>query len=452
MVGSLIYIVILIGISIVIYYSIPKTASRNILLLLTSLIFYYIFEGEKVIVLLTVIFTSFLTGKLLCRYGHNKYISFGGILINVLLLLTHKYTLAIISSPSPALPIGLSFYTFQSIGYIIDIQRQKDKENYTFIEVATFIAFFPKLLAGPLERADSFISELRKNSSYNGKKIFRASKIIIFALVCKFVLADNLGYYADGSLQNYKALSSISILVAATLFSFQIFFDFYAYSILAIGIGQLYGIKLSSNFNYPYFSFSFHDFWKRWNITLTSWFRDYIYIPLGGNRVSDIRWMFNVMVVFLISGVWHGGTFNYILWGFLHGILYISERYSHRYLPGYYKENKNLIFSYRCFVFILLSLLWLIFRVENSDILIQIFRRLFSFSSWDINIEMGGWLIFMILSMIAFKKYRIIEKFIFSVKNTPVFILKEIFLINLLIILLLFFSASGNSRFIYFKF
>lgn len=452
MIGSFIYIVILIGISIVIYYSTPKAVLRNTLLLLTSVIFYYIFEGENVIVLLIVILTSFLTGKLLYQYGYNKYIFFGGILINVLLLLTHKYTLATISYPNSSLPIGLSFYTFQSIGYIVDVQRKKDKENYTFIEVATFIAFFPKLLAGPLERADSFISELRKKRSYNGKRMFKASKIIIFALVCKFVFADNLGYYIDSSLQNYNALSSMSILVTATLFSFQIFFDFYAYSILAIGIGQLFGIRLSSNFNYPYFSFSFHDFWKRWNITLTSWFRDYIYIPLGGNRVSNIRWMFNVMIVFLISGVWHGGAFNYILWGFLHGILYIAERYSYRYLPGYYKENKIIIFSYRCFVFILLSLLWLIFRVENSNTLIQIFKRLLLFSSWDVSAEMVGWLIVMILAVISLKKTRIIEKFIFSVKNTPIFILKEIFLINLLVILLLFFSTSGNSSFIYFKF
>ncbi|MDR1403541.1 MAG: hypothetical protein LBJ60_07580 [Tannerellaceae bacterium] len=449
---SFIYIVILIGISIALYYSTPKAALRNSLLLSASLFFYYAFEGEKVIMLLTVILTSFFTGKLLCKNGYKKYIFAGGILINILLLLTHKYTLAAISNPSSSLPVGLSFYTFQSIGYIVDIQRKKDKEIYTFIEVATFIAFFPKLLAGPLERVDSFVSELRKKSSYNGKRMFKASKIIIFAFVCKFVFADNLGYYIDNAFQNDTTLSSINIFVTATLFSFQLFFDFYAYSILAIGIALLYGIKLSVNFNYPYFSSSFHDFWKRWNITLTSWFRDYIYIPLGGDRVSDIRWALNVMIVFLISGAWHGGAFNYILWGFLHGILYITERYSCRYLPDYYKENKILIFSYRCFVFIALSLLWLIFRIENSDVLIQIFKRLFLFSSWDIHVEMAGWLIFTILCMLTFTKYRIIEKYIFNVKNTPVFILKEIFLINLLIILLLFFSTSGNGSFIYFKF
>lgn len=321
-----------------------------------------------------------------------------------------------------------------------------------FTEVAVFIAFFPKLLAGPLERADSFVLELRKRKFYNGKRIFTAIKIIIYALVCKFVFADNIGMYVDSSLLDYRYLSSMGILITAALFSFQIFFDFYAYSTLAIGIAKLYGVKLSYNFNYPYFSSSFRDFWKRWNITLTSWFKSYIYIPLGGNKVSDFRWIINVLIVFLISGIWHGATFNFIVWGFLHGILYISERYIYRYLPVYYKENKIIQFLYCCLVFMLLSLLWLIFRVEDFTVLSSIFKQLFLFSSWDVNMKMVGWLIFVILLMIFLKKYQIIEKFIFRTKDLPAFILKEILLLNLLTILLLFFSTSGKSNFIYFKF
>jgi D-alanyl-lipoteichoic acid acyltransferase DltB (MBOAT superfamily) len=360
----------------------------------------------------------------------------------------------LVDSPyqNTSLPIGLSFYTFQSISYLVDIYRKKDDRKYSFVETATFIAFFPKLLAGPLERVESFILELNKRHSYNGKRIFTAFKIIIYALVCKFVLADKIGFYVDGSLSDYRSLSSINILTTAALFSFQIFFDFYAYSILAIGIAKLYGIKLSYNFNYPYFRSSLYDFWKRWNITLTSWFRDYIYIPLGGSRVTTMRWAVNVLIVFVISGIWHGATLNFLLWGFLHGLFYSTERYVYKYLPDSYRKNSLLKVLYACTVFILLSLLWLIFRVDSFPVLSQLFGRLFSAFSWDVNRSMIIWFVLITLLMQFFRKYQIAEKYIFMTKDDSIFILKEICLINSLIILLLFLSESGNSSFIYFEF
>lgn len=452
MIGSFAYIIILVGISIAIYYSTAKVILKNILLLLTSLAFYYILESDKIIVLSIIILTSYVAGRYLTNSRHKQYILFLGIAINVLLLLLHKYILVASPYQNTSLPIGLSFYTFQSISYLFDIYRKKNDTKYSFVETATFIAFFPKLLAGPLERAESFILELNKQHSYNGKRIFTAFKIIMYALVCKFVLADKIGVYVDGSLSDYNSLSSINILITAALFSFQIFFDFYAYSILAIGIAKLYGIKLSYNFNYPYFSSSLYDFWKRWNITLTSWFRDYIYIPLGGNRVTTTRWAVNVMIVFVISGIWHGATFNFLLWGFLHGLFYITERYIYRHLPDNYRNNSLLKAVYSCIVFILLSLLWLIFRIDSFPVLSELFGRLFSIFSWDANRNMVIWFMLIALLMQIFRKYRIVEKYVFTTKNNVAFILKEICLINSLIILLLFLSESGNSSFIYFKF
>lgn len=452
MIGSLAYIIILVGISIAIYYSTSKVIFKNIILLLTSLAFYYILEGDKIIILSTIILISFLVGRYLSRSKHKQYILFLGIAVNVLLLLLHKYILAASPYQNNSLPIGLSFYTFQSISYLVDIYRKMDDRKYSFVETATFIAFFPKLLAGPLERAESFILELNKKHSYNGKRIFTAFKIIMYALVCKFVLADKIGVYVDSSLSDYNSLSGINILMTAALFSFQIFFDFYAYSVLAIGIAKLYGIKVSYNFNYPYFSSSLYDFWKRWNITLTSWFRDYIYIPLGGNRVTTLRWVVNVMIVFVISGIWHGATFNFLLWGFLHGLFYVTERYIYRYLPNNYRKNSLLKALYGCITFILLSLLWLIFRVDSFPILSELFGKLFSVYSWDANRNMMIWFMLIALLMQIFRKYRIAEKYIFTTKDNLAFILKEMCLINSLIILLLFLSESGNSSFIYFKF
>lgn len=452
MAGTFLHIIILTGISIALYYSISKTTLRNSLLLLTSLLFYYMLEGEKIAILGIIIITSFFTAKLLHTTHYKKYILFSGIAINVLLLLSHKYMLNIYPFHKPSLPIGLSFYTFQSISYIIDVYRKKDGTTYSFVETATFIAFFPKLLAGPLERIDSFIHELRKIHSYNGKRTFTAFKIITYALTVKFVLADQIGVSVDGSLLDYNSLSAINILITAALFSFQIFFDFYAYSILAIGIAQLYGIKLSYNFNNPYFSTSFYDFWKRWNITLTSWFRDYIYIPLGGNRVSTSRWTANVMIVFIISGIWHGATFNFILWGFLHGLFYVIERTVYKRLPFYYRQNSPLIFLYSCIVFIFLSLLWLLFKIDNHLLLTTLFGRLLSAWSWDINLGMTLWFISTTSFIFILRKYRLPEKYIFQTKNSLAFIGKEICLINAMVILLFLFSASGNSSFIYFKF
>ncbi len=425
---------------------------RNSLLLLTSLLFYYMLEGEKIAILGIIILTSFFTGKLLHTTHYKKYILFSGIAINILLLLSHKYILSIYPYHKPSLPIGLSFYTLQSISYIIDMYRKKDETTYSFVETATFVAFFPKLLAGPLERIDTFIHELKKTHSYNGKRIFTAFKIILYAMTCKFVLADKIGMYVDGSLSDNSSLSAINILITAALFSFQIFFDFYAYSILAIGIARLYGIKLSYNFNYPYFSTSFYDFWKRWNITLTSWFRDYIYIPLGGNRVPTLRWAVNVMIVFVISGIWHGATFNFLLWGFLHGLFYITERSVYKHLPIYYKQNSLLKFLYSCIVFVLLSLLWLLFRVDNHLMLSTLSDRLFSAWWWNVNTTMILWLIAATSIILIFRKYRLYEKYIFQTKDNLLFIGKEICLINAMIILLLLLSTSGNSSFIYFKF
>ena len=414
MIGNFAYINILIVISIAIYYSTVKTVFKNIQLLVTSLVFYVLLEGDKIIILAIIILVSFVASRYLTKSKYKRNILLFVVAINVLILLLHKYILVAIPCRSTSLPIGLSFFTFQSISYLVDVYRKKSDAKYSFVETATFIAFFPKLLAGPLERIDLFILEMNKKKSYNGKRIFTAFKIIIFALVCKFVFADKIGVYVDSSLSDYNSLSSIKILTIAAFYSFQIFFDFYAYSILAIGIARLYGIKLSYNFNYPYFSSSLYDFWKRWNITLTSWFRDYIYIPLGGNKVSTLRWMANILIVFTISGIWHGATFNFLLWGFLHGLFYISERYVYKYLPDNLNKNSLLKILYTCTVFILLSLLWLIFKVDNFHVLSELLGRLFSEYTWDVNYNMAIWFVVITLLMQLFRYYRIVERYIFT--------------------------------------
>ncbi len=449
--GKVIFLIIIV-LSIIGYYRLPKIVLKNLLLLLTCILFYTILEGYRIGILFFIIISTYLFAKFITKHN-NKWLLYSGIIINVLILLLYKY-IPLISEFQffKYLPIGLSFYTFQSISYLIDIFKGKIKQHYSLIEVAIYLSFFPKIMAGPIERADSFVIQLQNPQIYNSIRIFSGLKIILLALCFKFVLANQIGVIVDVSLMNYKTISVFNILITSMLFSFQIFCDFYAYSILAIGVASLYGIELSQNFNYPYFSNSFKTFWKRWNITLTSWLRDYIYIPLGGNRVYVFQWVFNVILVFVISGIWHNASLNFILWGFLHSIFLIIERYANNIVPAYFKKNTPLKLIYSIIVFVIISLLWLIFRIEDTQQLQTIFSQLTNFDYN--NIMWKGLLVVTVLSLgvVILKKSQIVENYIFQTCNHTSFILREVILINGIMLLLLFLTISINRNFIYFKF
>ncbi|MBS1625335.1 MAG: MBOAT family protein [Bacteroidetes bacterium] len=217
-----------------------------------------------------------------------------------------------------ALPIGISFYTFHGMSYVFDIYRGQQKPIRDFVEYAVFVAFFPLLVAGPIERAHHLLPQVRKQRLFDYRQAVEGCRLILWGLIKKVVIADSLSGFVNTSFDGYAHLSSFSLILSAIAFSFQIYGDFSGYSDIALGTAKLFGFELLSNFKFPYFSRDIAEFWRRWHISLSSWFRDYLYIPLGGSRSGKMMAVRNTFIIFLVSGFWHGANWNYIAWGFIH--------------------------------------------------------------------------------------------------------------------------------------
>lgn len=268
------------------------------------------------------------------------------------------------------LPVGISFYTFQTMSYTIDIYRQHLKPTKNVWQFFAFVSFFPQLVAGPIERATHFLPQFAIKKQFDYHKSISGLRLMLWGFFKKIVIADNFAVLVDDIFTNSSEYSWVGIFIGSFLFAFQIYCDFSGYSDIAIGLGKMMGFELMTNFNKPYFSNSFSEFWKRWHISLSTWFRDYVYIPLGGNRVSSARHNLNLMITFLLSGLWHGASFTFVIWGFLHGLMLILEkkfRWSNRFAMP--------------FVFILCCLFWIPFRAEDISHLSLLLNHLFTLQS-----------------------------------------------------------------------
>jgi D-alanyl-lipoteichoic acid acyltransferase DltB (MBOAT superfamily) len=263
------------------------------------------------------------------------------------------YSLSII------LPVGISFYTFQTLSYTIDVYRKEMKPVAEFIDFATFVTFFPQLVAGPIERAKTIIPQLQSPRIFDYQQAKSGIHLIIFGLFRKIVIADNLGIYVDRIWQYPNAITPYMVVLASVFFSVQIYMDFSGYSRIARGVAQLFGVKLMVNFNYPYKATSFSEFWSRWHISLSTWFRDYLYIPLGGNRRGSKRTLINLCLVFTISGLWHGADWSFVIWGFMHFLLLASERFIK--LP----KSKFMRLLKWANVLFMVNLTWILFRADT---------------------------------------------------------------------------------------
>ena len=217
-----------------------------------------------------------------------------------------------------ALPIGISFYTFHGMSYVIDIYRGNQKPVRNFVDYAVFVSFFPLLVAGPIERASHLLPQVQKPRFFNYKQAVEGCKLILWGMFKKIVIADSLAGIVDEIFSNYHDQNGVTLIVGAIAFSFQIYGDFSGYSDIAIGTAKLFGFELLSNFKFPYFSRDVAEFWRRWHISLSSWFRDYLYIPLGGSKNGKFKAIRNTFIIFLVSGFWHGASWNFIVWGFIH--------------------------------------------------------------------------------------------------------------------------------------
>ncbi len=271
-----------------------------------------------------------------------------------------------------ALPIGISFYTFHGMSYVFDIYRGKQKPSSNFIDYAVFVSFFPLLVAGPIERANHLLPQVQRLRVFSYPQAVEGGRLILWGLFKKVVVADTIASKVDTIFMNYEQYSSLTLVFGAIAFSFQIYGDFSGYSDIALGVAKLFGFELLSNFRFPYFSRDIAEFWRRWHISLSSWFRDYLYIPLGGSQEGQMKAVRNVFIVFLVSGFWHGASWNFIAWGFIHacGFLplllfgqnrtYVSDVVANdRMLPNV-KEIWQMVST-----FAFVTFAWIFFRAED---------------------------------------------------------------------------------------
>ena len=267
---------------------------------------------------------------------------------------------------SVILPIGLSFHTFQSMSYTIEVYRGKQKAERHLGYFANYVLFFPQMVAGPIERYETLGNELKAVHKPIYQNFADGFRLVLFGLFIKMVVADNIAPYVNQVYLDPLKYSSFEVLMSIFLFSFQIYADFFGYSTVALGCAKLLGINIMNNFKTPYLAKSVSEFWSRWHISLSTWFRDYLYIPLGGNRVKIPRWSINILIVFMISGLWHGASWTFVVWGALHGIMLLLERYFSMLFKFEIKKEWNTLNVFLTVkTFVVTSFIWIFFRAES---------------------------------------------------------------------------------------
>lgn len=415
---------------------------RNVILLVASYCFYGNFHLYYPLLLVYVTLVNYSAGYLIQREdtgpGKRQLYTGFAIVLSLLPLATLKY--APNYTDSLWLPVGLSFFTFQSLTYTIDLYRNKIREKFSLLDVSLFIAFFPTLLSGPIERARNLIPQLRANFDMNKDNTIAGAQLFVWGLFKKIVIADRLSEWVNTIYASADDATGGTLAVAAVLYSFQIYYDFSGYASMAIGCGRMLGIKLMENFNFPYFAASVKDFWRRWHISLTSWFTEYVYISLGGNRVSRLRWILNISAVFLLSGIWHGATWAFVIWGAIHGLLYLLE---------HYLGLKDKWGIYRVFVFIGVTLAWIFFRVEDSAMAAAIIAKIFS-GPWY-PIQHGAKLIPIAACTICLLLCTLAAELCLYLNKMPKNWLVRAIGFSVLIVAISLFAVSSN-QFVYFKF
>lgn len=364
---------------------------RNIFILMASYVFYGWWDWKFLGLILASSFIDFFIGQKLYKAEkpkQRKFLLGISILSNLGILFFFKYfnffieslhwslsNLSIsvnLTTLEIILPVGISFYTFQTLSYTIDIYRKTLKPTSNLIQFLAFVSFFPQLVAGPIERASHLLPQFNKTYTFSYKTAISGLRLVLWGFFKKLVIADNFGALTDLIFANQDGVSGLSVLVGTLCFALQIYADFSGYSDMAIGFSRMLGFDLMKNFKTPYFSKSFGEFWRRWHISLSTWFRDYVYIPLGGNKVGPYRIYSNLFITFLVSGLWHGASFNFIIWGALHGCALMLE-----------KRIKIKSIFYRPIALSLILMFWLPFRANTFHQLLQYTKALFNTDTYN---------------------------------------------------------------------
>lgn len=343
---------------------------QNLILLIASYLFYGYWDWKFLSLIFVVSIQTFISAKIINGFiGLKRIALIISILINLSVLFYFKYANFFFSElinifgiknsftlENIILPVGISFYIFQSFTYILDIYFGKIAPEKDPLKYFTFIAFFPQLVAGPIEKASALLPQFNQLKIITLENLYMGFKIIIIGLFLKIFIADNIAPFTDQIFINYKNFNGGTLLIGAIGFSIQIYGDFAGYSLIAIGVAKIINFDLIRNFNTPYFSISIQDFWRRWHISLSSFFRDYVYIPMGGNRLSNMRTNRNLLITFFLSGLWHGANWTFISWGVCHGLLLILQKIL--------SINTNKFIGW-LFTMTLVLILWIMFRSES---------------------------------------------------------------------------------------
>lgn len=471
----IIFFIIVVGL----YYTLPHKI-RWIMLLIASYIFYMGWRAELIVLILFISFVNYFASVLIDKHRDKskKYlvisllISFGFLFIFKYLMFisdTFRYIYEYFGLEYPIgrfniiLPMGISFYTFQAVSYTIDIYRDEYKPEKNFFKFSLFITFFPQLVAGPIERADRLLNQLFTPKKFNTDNFSMGLKLMIMGYFKKVVISDRAAVLVDTVYNNPYDHKGIALIFATIFFAFQIYGDFSGYTDIARGCAKVLDIKLMTNFDRPYFATSVKDFWRRWHISLSTWFRDYLYIPLGGSRCSRIKKYRNVFITFLVSGLWHGANWTFVVWGGLHGLFQIIGDIKDSIIP----IKKYSIFKpFRIIItFILVLFAWIFFRSNTIEDSFYIVSNLFSDITNITNIQylyevfnnMGLQLFEIILVSISivillFTEIISYKYEIHSLLNKGPFIFRFIYYYILVIIILGIGVFSGGGEFIYFQF
>ncbi|MCK5136598.1 MAG: MBOAT family protein [Bacteroidales bacterium] len=378
---------------------------RWILLLLASYYFYMCWSYKYIILIMFSTVVDYISGILMHRTEKTrlrKLLLIASLTTNLGLLFFFKYfnffgdtanyffdkinIFAEVPTYSLLLPVGISFYTFQTLSYTIDIYRRKQKPEYHFGRFALFVSFFPQLVAGPIERSVNLIPQFRQDFKFEYERVKEGILLMAWGFFKKVVIADRLAEYVNLVYNNPTEFGGFQNIIATFFFSFQIYCDFSGYSDIAIGAALIMGYRLMVNFRRPYFAMNIREFWQRWHISLSTWFRDYVYISLGGNRVVKWRWYYNLFITFLVSGLWHGAEWTFVIWGALHGFYLVfaiwtgklredlNRRIGINKFPGLYKFTQVFV------TFILVYFAWIFFRANNTHDAFLIIGNTFRFA------------------------------------------------------------------------
>lgn len=379
------------------YFALPHNR-RWLLLLISSCYFYMAFVPIYIIILGATIVIDYFAGIFIEKSEgkRRKLFLVASLIANIGVLAVFKYYNFInenlsfllhgigVSNPIPylsiLLPVGLSFHTFQAMSYTIEVYRGHQKAERHFGIYSLYVMFYPQLVAGPIERPQNMLHQFREKYDFDYDRVMSGLRLMAWGLFKKVVIADRLAIAVDTVFNNPEQHNSLSLIIATVFFTFQIFCDFSGYSDMALGAARIMGFKLMTNFDKPYQSKSVHEFWKRWHISLSTWFKDYLYITLGGNRVTVPRWYLNLFIVFLVSGLWHGANWTFVIWGALHGFYLvfglITQKYRDRFNQLLRIDRVPIISTISTFV--LVAFAWIFFRANSVDSAFYIVKHMFT--------------------------------------------------------------------------